>query len=193
MVKAVDVMEVVEMTETAEVENNRRTKDVGRKVKEQRKCKAVTCFANTGGLCDALEYAEDGYGDTRPCPFYKKKDDVEKDRIDALERVVNKDRFDLIRKYRPTLEQVGVLDAGKAEDSFFDAHSGDIRELQELAYIEQEIRNGRVVPCAVPVIGESDEWDEPDEWAEPDDEGSGVFDAHSDSEAGWMNGGIDDS
>jgi len=152
---------------------------VGRKVKEQRKCKAAACFANTGGLCDALEPAEDGYGYTRPCPFYRKKADVEKGRIDALERVVNRERFDLIRKYRPALEQVGVLDAGKAEDSFFDAHSGDIEELQELAYIEQEIRNGRICTNVPGISGESDEWDKTDEWDEPDGEDA--------------NGGIDDS
>lgn len=169
------------MTEAAEMdaENNRRTKDVGKIVKEQRKCRASTCFANSGGLCDALEPAEDGYGDMCLCPFYKTEEDVEKDRIDALERVVNKERFDLIRKYRPTLEQVGVLDAGKAEDSFFDAHSGDIEELQELAYIEQEIRNGRICTNVQGISTDSDEWGDGDEWGEPDDK--------------VVNGGIDDS
>jgi len=72
-----------------------------------------------------------------------------------------------------------LLDAGKAEDSFFDAHSGDIEELQELAYIEQEIRNGRICTNVPGISGESDEWDKTDEWDEPDGEDA--------------NGGIDDS
>ena len=72
---------------------------------------------------------------------------------------------------------MGILNV--TEDSFFDAHSGDIEELQELAYIEQEIRNGRICTNVQGISTDSDEWGDGDEWGEPDDK--------------VVNGGIDDS
>ena len=131
-------------------------------------CRELSCFANRKGFCDALSDTDFG---TRSCPFYKTVEDAVSDQLDALQRLVDMGRFDLIEKYRGTLEALGILDC---EDSFFNEHSGDIDYLNRLRSLEKQMKEDSVLMTdeagqedSTENLAEilSDEWDEDDEEA----------------------------
>ena len=117
-----------------------------------RKCRECGCFANKKGICEALSDTDFG---GRECPFFKTKEDAETERLDALERLVEKKRFDLIEKYRGTLEELGVLSCG---DSFFDDHGGTVSYLAELKELEQKLKEGGIDPASDEAADEWDGW-----------------------------------
>ena len=130
------------------------------------KCRELSCFANRDGSCDALSDTDFGM---RRCPFYKTVEDAISDQLDALQRLVDMGRFDLIEKYRGTLEALGILDC---EDSFFNEHSEDIDYLNRLRSLEKQMKEDAALPAdeagradgkddLVEIL--SDEWDEDDE------------------------------
>lgn len=98
------------------------------------KCRELTCFANENGYCSALGDTDFGM---RRCPFFKTKEDALTDQLDALQRLVDKGRFDLIEKYRDTLEAMGILDGG---DSFFHEYSADIDYMNRLRELEMQLK-----------------------------------------------------
>ena len=98
------------------------------------KCRELTCFANENGFCSALGDTDFGM---RRCPFYKTKEDALTDQLDALQRLIDKGRFDLIEKYRGTLETLGILESG---DSFFYEHGADIDYLRRLRELEMQLK-----------------------------------------------------
>lgn len=129
-------------------------------------CRELSCFANREGYCDALTDTDFGM---RRCPFYKTMEDAISDQLDALQRLVEMGRFDLIEKYRGTLEALGILDC---EDSFFNEYSGDIDYLNRLRSLEKQMKEDIAMLAAeaghtdrtddlVEIL--SDEWDEDDE------------------------------
>ena len=131
-------------------------------------CRELSCFANREGFCDALSDTDFGM---RRCPFYKTVEDAISDQLDALQRLVDMGRFDLIEKYRGTLEALGILDC---DDSFFHEHSGDIDYLNRLRSLEKQMKEDSVLMTdeagqedSTENLAEilSDEWDEDDEEA----------------------------
>ena len=60
------------------------------------KCTKVDCFQNKcGARCELLIEPIVGH----ECPFYKTDKEVDQGRIDAHQKLVNMERFDLIQKY----------------------------------------------------------------------------------------------
>ena len=136
-------------------------------------CRELSCFANREGFCDALSDTDFGM---RRCPFYKTVEDAISDQLDALQRLVDMGRFDLIEKYRGTLEALGILDC---EDSFFHEHSEDIDYLNRLRSLEKQMKEDAALPAAEDGQADStdglaeilsDEWDEDDEETGDDEE-----------------------
>lgn len=66
------------------------------------------CFACKDGLCVAL--SDNSFGE-RDCPFYKTREQNRQEMKECLCRLVMKGRYDLIRKYKETLMELGVFDA----------------------------------------------------------------------------------
>lgn len=130
------------------------------------RCRKLSCFANRKGLCNALSDTDFGM---RRCPFYKNCDDAMAESLDALQRLVDLGRFDLIEKYRGALEAMGILDC---EDSFFSEHGEDIAYLNRLRSLEKQLKEDAALTAAEEGQSEgtdglaeilSDEWDEGDE------------------------------
>lgn len=129
-------------------------------------CRELSCFANREGFCDALSDTDFGM---RRCPFYKTVEDAISDQLDALQRLVDMGRFDLIEKYRGTLEALGILDC---EDSFFHEHSGDIDYLNRLRCLEKQMKEDAATMAEEGQTESTDGLEEvlSDEWDEDDGE-----------------------
>lgn len=148
------------------------------------KCRELSCFANENGFCRALGDTDFGM---RRCPFYKTKEDALTDQLDALQRLVDKGRFDLIEKYRGTLETLGILESG---DSFFYEHGADIDYLRRLRELEMQLKEEKKEPQDVDADSIDglaglfeDEWDDEDdcEGSCEEDCGNGCEDPGGDS------------
>ena len=139
-------------------------------------CRELSCFANREGFCEALSDTDFGM---RRCPFYKTVEDAISDQLDALQRLVDMGRFDLIEKYRGTMEALGILEC---EDSFFHEHSEDIDYLNRLRCLEKQMKEDGSLPADATGQADStedlaeillDEWDEDGDDEETDVTGGG--------------------
>lgn len=116
--------EVIDMADTA---------DLGPVCREH-----PDCHAWEKGRCVAL--ADTDFG-TRGCPFYKNKEQNEWEQQDALERLLDKNRMDLIEKYRVPLVKLGILPdedgtvtgsaSGELEDPYIDQITAELEQYSE--------------------------------------------------------------
>lgn len=94
------------------------------------------CHAWKNGRCIALTDTDFG---TRGCPFYKNRDQNEWEQQDALERLIDKGRMDLIEKYKVPLLKLGVLpdeeeinsSSGSLEDPYIDQIAAELDQYSE--------------------------------------------------------------
>lgn len=90
-------------------------------------CHAVSCFSCVHGYCTALEKITSG-----GCVFYKDAEENRRQILKCFYRIINRGRFDLIRKYADTMAAIGLMD--KEFESA--AQQQDILEHYRTAHLE---------------------------------------------------------
>ena len=104
------------------------------------------CHAWKGGRCMALTDTDFG---TRDCPFYKNKDQNEWEQQDALERLIDQGRLDLIEKYKTPLVKLGILPdtdgivrgSSDLEDPYIDQIAAELEQYSE-QYVQELLETG---------------------------------------------------
>ena len=145
-----------------------------------RECMELSCFANKHGICDALCSTDFGM---RRCPFFKTEEELAEGQLDALQRLVDRGRFDLIEKYRGTMEELGILDC---EDSFFHEHQEAVDYLAQLREMEKKLKEESLQGTFADDA--ADEWDDGG-WDEDDEDNGSTGDSGEQAEGSRPGGG----
>lgn len=129
-------------------------------------CEEKSCHAWQDGRCIALS---DNYFGGRPCPFYKKRDVCQRERKECLTKLIQTGRIDLVDKYKPVLEDLGVFDMtdGYAERAAADLERYSDECLRELiAEAETQSEHSALDEHFVleDVLDEQEMQDEGDDW-----------------------------
>lgn len=85
-------------------------------------CTRSDCHAWRADVCTALVNNDFG---SRPCPFYKNRAVNRMEQENCMQRLIQTDRTDLMKKYKKTFTELGLFDT---PDSFADGVADELEQ-----------------------------------------------------------------